>query len=209
MLNCKISVWQKISAQGGEVPICSRCKGFKPARAHHCSQCDRCIMKMDHHCPWVNNCVGVNNQKHFCLFCLYIACISTYALMLLFFRAIGDHGVHRGNQPQNMGDLQRAARQTNDPGGRLLMMTLLFFEAILFGLFTLAMLSEQLSGILRDQTGIERLKQQEPSAGRTHSAMHLLSHTFGRPISLLWLLPTTVKYNGLTWIDLMPAECDV
>lgn len=35
--------------------LCRRCKSFKPARAHHCSICRRCIIKMDHHCPWVNN----------------------------------------------------------------------------------------------------------------------------------------------------------
>ena len=37
---------------------CNRCKAFKPPRSHHCSICNRCIIKMDHHCPWVNNCVG-------------------------------------------------------------------------------------------------------------------------------------------------------
>jgi len=35
------------------VPMCHRCDGYKPPRAHHCSQCNRCILKMDHHCPWV------------------------------------------------------------------------------------------------------------------------------------------------------------
>ncbi len=30
---------------------CKRCKAFKPSRAHHCSLCGRCIVKMDHHCP--------------------------------------------------------------------------------------------------------------------------------------------------------------
>ena len=29
--------------------LCRRCKSFKPARAHHCSVCRRCIIKMDHH----------------------------------------------------------------------------------------------------------------------------------------------------------------
>ena len=29
--------------------FCKRCKAFKPKRAHHCSICKRCILKMDHH----------------------------------------------------------------------------------------------------------------------------------------------------------------
>lgn len=32
---------------------CSRCNAPKPPRAHHCSVCRRCVLKMDHHCPWV------------------------------------------------------------------------------------------------------------------------------------------------------------
>ena len=42
--------------------LCRRCKSFKPERAHHCSVCRRCIIKMDHHCPWVNN-VSSNEEE--------------------------------------------------------------------------------------------------------------------------------------------------
>lgn len=52
---------------------------LKPPRAHHCSICDRCIMKMDHHCPWVGGCVGFNNHKLFLQFLVYTAsgCLYT------------------------------------------------------------------------------------------------------------------------------------
>uniref|UniRef100_A0A3B3Q7B4 Palmitoyltransferase n=1 Tax=Paramormyrops kingsleyae TaxID=1676925 RepID=A0A3B3Q7B4_9TELE len=67
---------------GDVIYKCPKCCSIKPERAHHCSICKRCIRKMDHHCPWVNNCVGENNQRFFVLFTMYIALISIYALGL-------------------------------------------------------------------------------------------------------------------------------
>uniref|UniRef100_A0A672KTI8 Palmitoyltransferase n=1 Tax=Sinocyclocheilus grahami TaxID=75366 RepID=A0A672KTI8_SINGR len=59
------------------VTICKKCIVPKPARTHHCSICNRCILKMDHHCPWLNNCVGQFNHRYFFSFCLFMtmACI--------------------------------------------------------------------------------------------------------------------------------------
>ncbi|XP_028619945.1 palmitoyltransferase ZDHHC16-like isoform X2 [Grammomys surdaster] len=38
------------------VSICKKCIYPKPARTHHCSICNRCVLMMDHHCPGLNNC---------------------------------------------------------------------------------------------------------------------------------------------------------
>ncbi|XP_055503047.1 palmitoyltransferase ZDHHC16B-like isoform X1 [Leucoraja erinacea] len=54
------------------VSICRKCINPKPPRAHHCSICNRCVLKMDHHCPWLNNCVGHYNHRYFFSFCLFM-----------------------------------------------------------------------------------------------------------------------------------------
>ncbi|XP_023679901.1 palmitoyltransferase ZDHHC16A isoform X2 [Paramormyrops kingsleyae] len=76
------------------VSVCKKCIIPKPARTHHCSICNRCILKMDHHCPWLNNCVGHFNHRYFFSFCLFmtLGCmycsISGRHLFLDAYRAI-------------------------------------------------------------------------------------------------------------------------
>jgi len=50
---------------------CNKCRSVRPPRAHHCSLCGRCVLRMDHHCPWVGNCVGMKNHKYFWNFCMH------------------------------------------------------------------------------------------------------------------------------------------
>lgn len=51
---------------------CKNCGYPKPERAHHCSVCNKCILKQDHHCPWINACVGHHNHRYFYLFMAYL-----------------------------------------------------------------------------------------------------------------------------------------
>ncbi|XP_058804108.1 palmitoyltransferase ZDHHC20-A isoform X2 [Phymastichus coffea] len=71
----------------GEIRFCDQCQLVKPDRAHHCSVCGTCVLKMDHHCPWVNNCVAFHNYKFFMLFLAYalLYCIYIAATSLQYF----------------------------------------------------------------------------------------------------------------------------
>ncbi|EQC34526.1 hypothetical protein SDRG_07854 [Saprolegnia diclina VS20] len=66
------------------MPVCRACNKPKPVRAHHCSVCRMCVMKMDHHCPWVGNCVGLANYKYFYLFVIYGALGCGMILITMF-----------------------------------------------------------------------------------------------------------------------------
>ncbi|XP_072931082.1 palmitoyltransferase ZDHHC16 [Epargyreus clarus] len=61
--------------------ICKKCISPKPPRTHHCSVCDRCILAMDHHCPWLNNCVGYYNARHFYLYMVYMVAGVTFVII--------------------------------------------------------------------------------------------------------------------------------
>lgn len=187
--------------KGSQLSMCSRCNGVKPPRAHHCSQCDRCIMKMDHHCPWVNNCVGAANQKHFCLFCFYTCTLSCYAVLLLALRTasgvqeVSSEAVKLAHPPPFPGGKadvikHRRGGHADPNAGRFLLLILLFLEALLFGLFTMAMLTEQLSRWNRActlhsplSTHRSPLSTLHPPFSTLHPPLTALQHFPPRPIA--------------------------
>ncbi|XP_043463016.1 palmitoyltransferase ZDHHC20-B-like isoform X3 [Leptopilina heterotoma] len=80
----------------GVVRYCEQCYVVKPDRAHHCSVCGTCVLKMDHHCPWVNNCVGFHNYKFFMLFLAYafLYCTFITATTLEYFVRFWKNDLH-------------------------------------------------------------------------------------------------------------------
>lgn len=57
--------------------VCVTCRARRKMRSHHCKECGRCVDRMDHHCPWIDNCVGLGNQRAF------------YCFVVLLFLTIG------------------------------------------------------------------------------------------------------------------------
>lgn len=188
---------EKCTTHPGQVIYrCPRCVSIKPLRAHHCSVCKRCIRKMDHHCPWVNNCVGENNQKFFVLFTvnqqfhsqililtdfshfwkMYIFLISFHAAILIM--------IHMVRCVEN--DWTQCS--SFSPAATLVLLILLGFEALLFGIFTLVMFCTQVSAIFSDETQIESLKQEEPKWARK-SKWNSMKSVFGSEVSIKWLSP--------------------
>lgn len=62
---------------------CKKCDQEKPMRAHHCSVCNACVLRMDHHCPWINNCVGYRNHGHYLRFLFYVILAMISGLVLM------------------------------------------------------------------------------------------------------------------------------
>ncbi|KAH0537006.1 hypothetical protein FGG08_006178 [Glutinoglossum americanum] len=67
--------------------FCVQCMVRMPLRGKHCKRCGRCIAKHDHHCPWIYNCVGVNNHRHFFFYILSleVGLLVLIRLVLLYF----------------------------------------------------------------------------------------------------------------------------
>jgi len=125
----------------GSVRYCDRCTVIKPDRAHHCSVCGSCVLKMDHHCPWVNNCVAFNNYKFFILFlfygffyCVYVA-LSSFKYFLEFWASTFDA-----------------------PGQSKFHILFLFFVSAMFSLSLCSLLCYHIHLVINNRTTLEAFR---------------------------------------------------
>jgi len=131
-----------------QIRKCKRCKDiWKPTRAHHCSECNVCIYKMDHHCPWINSWVGIKNSKYFFLFTFYtgIGALLSIAIIITSFILLmqEDSNIH--------------IKKRGYPIAFFLWICV-FIESILFSFFTLELVGEQIEAFQDNQTYIDDLK---------------------------------------------------
>lgn len=146
--------------------ICRWCNAAKPVQSHHCSTCNRCVMRMDHHCPWVNNCVAMLNQKYFILFLFWTSLCCLYSGIVLIAWFVSCSQVNFTQQTCKLSM------------GQSILAVMNFVEALVFGLFVIIMLVDQLSAIMDTL----------PIDGKA-TIYDNLKEVFGEPLSFRWLLP--------------------
>lgn len=139
---------------------CRKCGLWKPPRAHHCSICRKCVLKMDHHCPWINNCVGWRNYRHFCLFMLFLASCCVYVIIVFLFAVYRHTKIRPGSH--QWGDMvfatlpqiiEELSRDDDDTGRMCIMVSFMVACVILVALSVLGGMHVFL--LLTNQTTIE------------------------------------------------------
>mmetsp|Transcript_36533 Transcript_36533/g.91592 ORF Transcript_36533/g.91592 Transcript_36533/m.91592 type:complete len:311 (-) Transcript_36533:11-943(-) len=176
------AVVETATARPAPTNVCQRCRGMRrPERSHHCSMCGRCVMKMDHHCPWINNCVGLRNQKFFVLFLASTALLCTV-------------GLARAAQTLIRTDW-------SDLHARSIHTLVLAVLAAMFLLFAALLGGQHVYFVLANCTNVEQLIARQRHGNFTYDMgmWRNWKQVFGAT-PLEWLLPVpTATVDGVNW----------
>ena len=172
--------------------VCKKCVAWKPERTHHCSVCQRCVLRMDHHCVWVANCVGARNYKFFLQFLVYTFIGTTFdAICLLsdfvqFFKDVEESESAGSTSPQERDELRQH-------GGAMTVVFVAFVMNVAFAASLLGFIVMHGNLVLANMTTIEMYEKKKTlpwkyDKGRWENFKEI----FGDNV-FSWLLPFHTK----------------
>jgi len=192
-------VHAKHSSTNKDKRWCGICSVWKAPRAHHCSECDKCVLRMDHHCVWINNCVGYYNHKHFYLFLVNLLMTSIHHLLSYAYRTYFLFSELRKKKIDNSELAERSALAV-----QILVMALMFIITIPTLLGVGALFSYQTGLIASNMTCIEDLQTESERRrlGRAYRNVYDrgLIQNFRDILGsrmFCWYFPTRMEGDGL------------
>lgn len=135
-----------------------------------------CVFKMDHHCPWINNCVGHHNMKHFIQFVIYTCLASAYLSLLM---ALSFYQLLTSKKPKTHMDKGEYPWVFG-------FSIVAFIEGLIFAFFTYEMGTETYGSIDDNQSYIDDMKDQ---FGAQQETFDNLKANLGIDI-FWWIIPT-------------------
>lgn len=65
-----------------------------PKSDRYCRRCCQIVRMKHHHCPWINNCVGGNNEQYFIRFLWFSLAVTIQSTAILIFNTYFHHHMY-------------------------------------------------------------------------------------------------------------------
>jgi hypothetical protein len=163
-----------------------RTRSIKPRTSHYCHEVDCVVIKMDHYCPWVNNVVALFTQKYFLLFIFYTCLTCIFCGITLGARFATCYSGGPNRKYQNWHKMSQMPAHCQPTTTDTVVSVLNAVEAVIFGIFTIAMGCDQADAVAENTNYIDRLQKKK---GKEQTYMQSLEDIFGEKIGWRWLMP--------------------
>ena len=151
------------------LPLCYKCNLPKPPRAHHCSVCQKCFLRMDHHCSFLGVCIALNNQRAFIAFLYWVVVtlfLGSLDILISFFVFSNDR----------------------------ILSTCLFLVCFLLLILLIDFLHSLMNQIRKGQTTIEKIDNDNQTYSR--GVKENLHQMFGSSKIIYRFWPSTSSFEG-------------